>query len=98
MLIVSGADLTSQNRDGETPLHLVASPSSLRAEISPKKYTKVAHMLLEHGADVNARNKNGLTPFLLSWERGNAEVTHVLVEHGADSGAHDNDEFNFTPG
>ena len=100
MLIERGADVTAQNNDGDTPLHM-ASARSLRAGISPRQYAKVAHMLLEHGADVNARNKNGLTAFFLSWERGNAAyaaVTHVLVEHGADSGAHDNDEFNFTPG
>ncbi|KAN0123104.1 Ankyrin repeat-containing domain protein [Russula decolorans] len=89
MLIERGADVTAQNNDGETPLHLASAPSS-RARFSPQKYAEVVHMLLEHGADVNARNKNGFTPFVLALQVGLAEIIHVLVQHGADPGAHDN--------
>jgi ankyrin repeat protein len=55
MLIDRGADVTAQNRDGQTPLHLASAPSS-RARISPQKYAEVAHMLLEHGADSGAHD------------------------------------------
>jgi ankyrin repeat protein len=86
MLIERDSDLTAQNNDGDTPLHLASAPS-LWARISPQKYSKVAHMLLEHGADVNARNKNGLTPLVLALKGGLAQIIHVLVQHGA---AHNN--------
>jgi ankyrin repeat protein len=87
ILIECGADVTAQNKNGETPLHLVSAPSS---RVSPRKCAEIARLLLERGADVNARNKNGLTPFALASERGLSTIMDVLVQHGANSGAHDN--------
>jgi ankyrin repeat protein len=88
MLIERGADVTAQNDDGETPLHLASAPT-FRAQTFSQKYADVAHILLEHGADANARNKNGLTPFFLALQGGLAEVIHVFF-HSAGSRAHDN--------
>jgi ankyrin len=50
MLIEHGADVTAQNKDRATPLHLAR-----------KGQVEVARMLIEHGADVTARTGLGTT-------------------------------------
>jgi ankyrin repeat protein len=56
MLIERGADVTAQNNDGETPLHLALQ----RGQVD------VARMLIERGADVTAQNNDGETPLHLA--------------------------------
>jgi len=81
MLIEHGADVTSRDKDGDTPLHLVSTPSSANKSWN---HTRVAEILLKHGAEVNAQNANGLTPFQLASQDRLEDVMHVLLEHGAD--------------
>ena len=50
MLIHRGADVTAQNKDGETPLHLALYWGN----------AGVARMLVEHGVGVTAQNKEGV--------------------------------------
>jgi ankyrin repeat protein len=49
MLIERGADVTAQNKDGQTPLHLASQMGQV----------DVARMLIERGADVTAQNNDG---------------------------------------
>ena len=77
MLVERGADVATQNKDGETPLH----PASRNGGV------EVARMLVEHGADVAAQNKDGETPLHLASQYGNVEVVRILVERGADLAA-----------
>ena len=84
MLIERGADVTAQNRNGSTLLHLVSIQPVWVTERPEENYTEIARKLLEHGADVTVQNKSGRTPFdLASSRRGNKKVARVL-DHGAD--------------
>jgi ankyrin repeat protein len=86
MLIEHGAEVTSQNKVGSNPLHLVSTPLYWTPE-SLQRYAEVAQILLEHGADVTAQNKRGLTPLFLASQC--AEVARVLLQHSADPETHD---------
>ena len=79
MLIDCGANVTAQNKDGETPLHL----ASRRGEVA------VFPMLVERGANISAQNKDRETPLHLASRYGQVEVAHMLIDHGADVTAQD---------
>jgi len=86
MLIERGADLSAQNKDMKTPLHLVSTHSYWA---TPQQFAEVARMLLEHGANVTTRDNDGWTPLdLASQDKRLVEVAHVLVRHNAGPGAH----------
>ena len=79
MLIVCGADVTAQNKNKESPLHL-ASTRSHWIPTPPRQYAELALILLEHGADVTVEDKYRWTPFdLASSSLGHAEVAHVFL-------------------
>ena len=73
-LIESGADVMSQNNNGETPLHLALYEDQL----------DVARMLIERGADVTAQKEDGETQLHLASQWGQVNVARMLIEHGAD--------------
>jgi ankyrin repeat protein len=52
MLIEHGANVSTQNKDGQTLLHLA----------SKRRKLEVTRMLIEHGTGVSAQNKDGQTP------------------------------------
>ena len=52
LLLASNADVSVQDADGQTPLHLAAFGGQV----------KVVKMLIAAGADVNAKNNHGETP------------------------------------
>ena len=103
MLFETGADVSAQDKDGWTPLHLASREGQL----------EVAHILIERGVDVSAQDKNGQTPLHLvsqkghsevgrtlfgnvnalrpASQRGKLEVARMLIEHGADVSAQDED-------
>ena len=92
MLIEQAVDVASQDRDGNTPLHL----ASFYGQV------EVACMLIEYGADVAARNKDGQTPLHLAtptyWikkSRKCAEVARILLDNGADLNAQN--KYGLTP-
>jgi ankyrin repeat protein len=69
------SDVTTQNKDWETPLHLA----------SREDKAEVARVLLEqHGAHVTTQNKDGDTPLHLASREDKVEVARVLLEHRAD--------------
>ena len=80
MLVECGADVSGQNMDGRTPLHLA----------SVWGHVDMARMLIERGADVSAQDKYfGTTPLQLASSSGHEDVVRMLVERGADVSAHD---------
>ena len=56
-LLIAGSDVAARDRDGNTPLHLLA----LHCAMQPWA-AAVARLLLGNGADVDATNKAGLKP------------------------------------
>ena len=68
-----------RNKDGETPLHIVAGESRLEA----------VKLLLDHGADPNAQNKEGETPLHYAAEKCDVDVVKLLLQYGADPNARD---------
>jgi hypothetical protein len=81
-LIEYGADISAEDVNGRTPLHLASEGIHL-------KDRHVLQLLLEHGADINTRAKDGSTPLHFASEWGALEVVHLLLEHGADVMAED---------
>jgi len=76
VLLEHGADATSKNDRGSTPLHGVAhSYSGLLA---------ILLLLLENGAEVSAKNNAGLTPLHAAALYGHGAVVRILLEHGAE--------------
>ena len=82
MLIERGADLTTRNNHGLTPL-------------LQEGQVDVARMLIERGADVTTQCKDGETPLHLTSAPSSlwvslqecVEVVHMLLERGADVNA-----------
>lgn len=81
-LIGRGADLTSKDCNGLTPLHWAAFSN----------FPETAKVLLESGADANARDNIGQTPLhrAASSNQDIHEILRLLVAHGADVYAKDN--------
>jgi ankyrin repeat protein len=90
VLIEHDAEVTAQNKDGSTPLHLVSTQPAW-SQVSPQRCAEVAQILLEHGADGTAQDKNGCSSLdLASRDERLAEVAKVLLEHRADPGDNEN--------
>ncbi len=83
MLVERGVDVSAQNKDGQTPLHLVFQWEclfSIRPGMS--SHPEIAHILIKHGADVSAQDKDGQTPLYLASKA--AELARVIVEREVD--------------
>jgi ankyrin repeat protein len=78
---------TLENKEGETPLHLISQSWQSHQE----RGVGIVRLLLEHGVDVNARRKDGWTSLHLAAFEGTVEVAQVLLDHGANVNA-ENDE------
>jgi ankyrin repeat protein len=82
VLIQHGAEVTTQNNAGSTPLHLASSKGS----------DTTVNLLLRHGADVNAQDVRLSTPLHLAASSRSAlegGVVHLLLSSGANVDAHD---------
>lgn len=71
-LVENGADLSTTDGYGETPLHARAGHRQGRIEV-----------LLELGADIHARDRRGNTPLHRAAAVGNIRTVRMLIEHGA---------------
>ena len=77
LLLENGAEITVQDSDGNTLLHLTASRDN----------EAVILILLEHGADVSTTNARGNTPLDAAARKGHRVAAERLLEHGADASA-----------
>ncbi|WP_425385797.1 ankyrin repeat domain-containing protein [Wolbachia endosymbiont (group A) of Barypeithes pellucidus] len=75
ILIKGGADVKAVDKDGNIPLHLVASHYNDEG---------VVKALIENGADVNARNQDRYTPLHSAVQGGCTRTVKTLIEEGAD--------------
>jgi uncharacterized protein len=57
LLIARGANVSAQNDEGMTPLHIA-------------QYASIIGVLIKHGADVNAKANNGWTPLHVQSQEG----------------------------
>jgi uncharacterized protein len=80
-LIDRGADVTLQDGDGDTALHLTVQNGN----------AELTKLLLSKGAPVNIKNKVGGTPLMWAASTGNEEQARLLLEHGADPSLKDED-------
>jgi ankyrin repeat protein len=76
LLLDHGADINSQNHNGETPL--------LRA--TNKKHWELVELLLGRGADFEHRNSAGRSPLECAMEGGAPEIVYQLVKAAAQQG------------
>ena len=69
-LLQYGSDPNAKNREGNTPLHLLARRGSGK---------DLVEILLRFGASLEVRNREGFTPESLSREMGNQKMAELLV-------------------
>ena len=74
LLIQRGADVSTADENGNTPLHIASEYGN----------QEVARLLIEQGADISAATKDGAAPLHNASQNGHQEVTRLLVERGAD--------------
>lgn len=87
LLIRRGANVNAQNKEGTTPLHLVAgmglSPGGTPSAHSKKMVLVVLNALLARGAHVNTPDHQGETPLMIAAENLRPDLVRILLQHGA---------------
>ena len=74
ILIQSGVDINSQNKQGFTPLHLATMKGHMAA----------INILIQAGVEVNFQNRNGSTALHLASRKHQVEIIWALFAAGAD--------------
>jgi ankyrin repeat protein len=81
LLLMHGAEVNAQDKQGLTPLHyatLVNNPDAVKT-------------LLDHAANANAKDNNvGDTPLIMAVAKGYEGVVKLLLENGANVNLADN--------
>ena len=80
-LLARGADVTLQDKDGDTALHGAGQTGNV----------EIIRMLLDKGANPNAKNQQGGTPLMWAAVYGHEEAARLLLSRGADASLKDND-------
>ena len=85
-LLMMGECPNAQDKDGKTPLHLVAYKW-----LAGGKHLYVLRLLLGAGADVDKQDRIGSTPLYIAAARGQNHLCKLLLEAGADKDKEDED-------
>lgn len=82
LLLLGHADVSIKNKEGSTPLHLLAlyGPG------------KAAQILLDAGANIEIKDKQGRTPLHRAAKEGNKEIAFVLLKAKAKTNVCDNQD------
>ena len=100
LLLDQGADVHSQDNQGETPLHLAVMHredddlfrefvAMLGSERPVVEATEMVEFLLDRGADIEAENSRRETPLLRAAEGSRKpDVVRLLLSRGSDVGAY----------
>lgn len=83
-LLRIGADIHSQNRLGQEPLHYAALGTPGAARWNPNAQAEMLRLLVAAGADANAIDRSGVAPLHRAVRSRCAEAVRVLIELGAD--------------
>jgi ankyrin repeat protein len=78
ILLDRGANPSSENGEGETPLNLVSQGNH-----ADERGIGIARLLLERGVDVNARTKKNVVPLHWAAHKGRLTIVQALLDHGA---------------
>ena len=81
-LLERGADMSIQDKDGDTALHHLATKGNL-----PLLTLLLQHRQLQHSHKIDIRNDKGETSLLCAVQAGNEEAVDQLLQAGADSSA-----------
>jgi ankyrin repeat protein len=81
-LLERGADMSIQDKDGDTALHHLATKGNL-----PLLTLLLQHRQLQHSHKIDIRNDKGETPLLCAVQAGNEEAVDQLIQAGADPSA-----------
>ncbi len=73
LLLSFKANVNIQDKDGWTPLHLIAY----------RNHARMLPLLLEHGADVQAKTYDGQTALHIAVAQSNLNIATLLLEAGA---------------
>ncbi|KAJ9585380.1 hypothetical protein L9F63_002840, partial [Diploptera punctata] len=80
-MLKHGADITSQTKDGDSPLYLAV----YRATKTPRAFDPACINVLHNaGCDINMPKFHGYTPLHLAARAGNTSLVRWLLAHGAD--------------
>ncbi|ELU01847.1 hypothetical protein CAPTEDRAFT_191268 [Capitella teleta] len=79
MLLDSGANPNSEDKNGRSPLHLVCREGDALANRE-----LIVQQLIERGASVNVKDHNGMQPLHYASENTNVEIVRILLKAGAD--------------
>jgi uncharacterized protein len=77
--INAGADINTQDNDGQTPLYLAAN----------KDYKGIVELLLQYGASANQAGYKSYTPLWWAALYGYTDIVKLLIKHGADVNVRD---------
>eukprot|EP01103_Thecamoeba_quadrilineata_P015741 TRINITY_DN5064_c0_g1_i1.p1 TRINITY_DN5064_c0_g1~~TRINITY_DN5064_c0_g1_i1.p1 ORF type:complete len:288 (-),score=32.79 TRINITY_DN5064_c0_g1_i1:109-858(-) len=71
LLIEHGADVNLQNKQGTSPIHVVANQGNER----------LVRLFIDHGAHVDSRNENCQTPVGEAKSQGHEQIVKILAQH-----------------
>ena len=89
-LLEKGANVKVKNKEGMTPLMLIASSYNNKS----KEVSEKVSSLIKAGASVNDNNNNGQTALMIAVNNRSSEVIRVLLENGADPNVEDKNGSN----
>jgi len=84
MLVEHGADVSAQDKAGQSLLHSAVENG----------HVAFSWMLVERGADISAQDEDGWTAVHFALDNGHEDLARMLVERGADVSAQDESRWN----
>ena len=84
VLLNRGAAANSEDKLGQTPLHMVSGGATTTSQ---EAGVHIAKLLLEHGADVNAEDNDHETPLDFASHHGKLDIASLLSRYGGKANA-----------
>ena len=79
------SQVNAKDKDGNTPLHLVAKREGHPFnDYKPEVYLKIVRLLLRKGAHLNEKNNKGETPLYFALYEGSLKTAELIILAGAE--------------